>query len=76
MQARQDAIAAGQEPLMAQETILSIFRALDQGDLTEGQALHLLRYQAQRLADEPAHAVLYRQAAAGLRRMQREEHGR
>jgi hypothetical protein len=72
MQARQDAIAAGQEPLMAQETILSIFRALDQGDITEGRALRLLRYQAMRLADEPAHAALSRQAAADTCQMQRE----
>ena len=74
MQARQAAIADRQKSLMAQETILSIFRALDKGDIKEGRALRLLRYQATRLADEPTHAALYRQAAADIRQMQREEH--
>ena len=42
--------------------------------LTEGHALRMLEYQAMRMADTAAHAALYRQAAADLRQMQREEH--
>ena len=74
MQAHRKAIEAEQEPLLAHETILSIFTALDKGEVTEGQALRLLRFQAQRLTDEPTHAALYRQAAADIQQMQREEH--
>ena len=69
----QQAIESGQEPLLAHETIRRILHALDTGQVTEGQALRLLRFQAQRLSEEPAHATLYRQAAAGIQQMQREE---
>ena len=65
----QDAIAAGQEPIAVHEVILSIFRALDQGEITAGRALYLLGYQAVHWADEPTHAALYRQAAADIRQM-------
>ena len=73
MQSHQDAIAARQEPLFVHETILSIFRALDQGEITAGRAVYLLNYQAVHWADEPAQATHYRQAAAAIRQMQRGE---
>ena len=41
--------------------ILSIFQALDQGDITAGRAVYRLGYQAAHWADEPALAALYRQ---------------
>ena len=41
--------------------------AVDKGDVTEGQALRILGYQAMRMADTAAHAALYRQAAADIR---------
>jgi hypothetical protein len=70
----QDALDAGQEPLPVHEVILSIFRALDQGEITAGLAVYLLNYQAMHWADDPAQAAVYRQAAADLRQLQREEH--
>lgn len=54
-------------------SIVSILQALDKREITEGQALRLLRLQATRLADEPTHAALYRQTAAAIWQMQREE---
>jgi hypothetical protein len=73
MRTHQKAIAAGQEPILVHEAILSIYRALDQGDMTVGRAVYLLNYQAMHWADEPAQATLYHQAAAALRQMQRDE---
>jgi hypothetical protein len=55
------------------ESILSILSALDKGEATEGQVLRLLGYQALQ-AEVSTHAALYRQAAADIRQMQREEH--
>jgi hypothetical protein len=74
MQARREAMEADEERRSAHETILSILAALEKGEVTEGQALRHLAYQAQRLTDEPTHAALYRAAAAEIRQMQREEH--
>jgi hypothetical protein len=55
MQAQRDAIEADPEARTARETILSILVAVDKGDVTEGQALRILSYQARRMADT-AHA--------------------
>ena len=74
MQTHQNAIEADQEPLLVRENIVSVLRALEQGDITRGQAIRLLTYQAL-LAEEPVSAVLYRQAAAAIRQMQREGDG-
>ena len=73
MQAHLLAMATDQEARATHEAILSIFRALDQGDVTVGRAVYLLGYQAVYWADDPTQAALYRQAAAALRQMQREE---
>lgn len=51
------------------EAMLNIFTALSKREVTEGQALRLLGYQAALLADEPDRATLFRQAAADLRQM-------
>ena len=74
IQTRQVAIAADPEHSSTHETILSIFTAIEKGDVTEGLALRLLRSEAMRLANDPAQATLYRQAAADIWQMQREEH--
>ena len=76
IQAHQDALQTDPQARATHETILSIFRALDQGDITAGRAVYLLGYQAVHWADEPAQAALYRQAAAHLRQMQREKQAR
>jgi hypothetical protein len=68
MQLHQDAIEAEQEPLLVHENIVSVLRGLEHGDISRGQAIRLLTYQAL-LAEEPAHAALYRQAAAAVRQM-------
>jgi hypothetical protein len=74
MQARREAMERDPEHETTHEAILSVFSALEKGEVTEGQALRVLGYQAARLADEPDKASLYRQAAAAIRQMQREEH--
>ena len=73
MRTHQEALAAGQEPVHVHEVILSIFRALDQGEITAGRAVYLLNYQAMHWADDPAQVAFYRQAAADLRQLQRRE---
>lgn len=74
IQEQQEALVADPETSLTHDTILGILTALDKGHVTEGRALHLLRYQAMRLADEPTHAALYRHAAADIQKMQREDH--
>jgi hypothetical protein len=74
MQAQRDALAADPEARATHDTILGILTALDNGEITEGHALRILGHQAMRMADTAAHAKLYRQAAADIRQMQREEH--
>ena len=72
--AHQEALAADEQHVLTYDTILGILSALNKGQVTEGQALRLLGYQAIRLNDDPTNAALYRQAAAAIRQMQREEH--
>jgi hypothetical protein len=74
MQAHREAMDTDPEHDTTHEAIVSVFSALEKGEVTEGQVLRLLGYQATRLADEPGKAALYRQAAADIRQMQREEH--
>lgn len=73
LQAHRDALEADEESRHTHETILGILSALATWEITVGQALRILGAQAVRVADEPAQAALYRQAAANLRQMQREE---
>lgn len=69
MQACREAMEADAVRRSTHETILSIFAALDRDEVTEGQALRYLGFQAARLADEPSRATLYRKAAADSRQM-------
>jgi hypothetical protein len=74
MEARRASMKADPAHETTNEAILSVFSALDKHEITEGQALRILGWQAIRLPHAPTHAALYRQAAADLRQMQREEH--
>ena len=74
MQAQLEAMRADPEARTTHEIILSVFQALDQGDITAGHAVYLLNYQAMHWADGPGQAALNRQAAADLRQMQQDEH--
>ena len=56
------------------EAIISLLQGLDTGEITTGQCMRLLRYQAVAVASAPTYAALYRQAAAAIRQMLREEH--
>jgi hypothetical protein len=51
-----------------------MLQGLDTGTITLGQARRILGYQAIRQDNDPTHQFLYRQAAAALRQMQREEY--
>ena len=73
MQAQREARGDDPKDGATHETILGIFQALYQGDITAGRAIYLLNYQAMHWADEPAQGALYRQAAAAIRRLPREE---
>ena len=73
--AHQTALAAVQDSASADAhaTILGILQELGKDEITTGHAQRLLGQQAVRATDEPIRAALYRQAAAAIRQMQREE---
>jgi hypothetical protein len=73
IQAHCEAMETDPEASATHETIVSIFRGLEQGEITVGRAVYLLGYQAVYWADDPGQAARYRQAAAALRQMQRAE---
>jgi hypothetical protein len=73
IQLHREAMETDPEARATHETIVSIFLGLDQGGIIVGRAVYLLGYQAVYWADDPAQAVLYRQAAADLRQLQRGE---
>lgn len=73
MRAYQEAQLAHPEDPAPYEGILNMLRGLDTGTITLGQARRILGYQAIRQDADPAHQFLYRQAAAHLRQIQREE---
>ena len=72
--APQAALETQPEASATQESILSILQALASHEVSQGHALRLLGLQSLRATDEPRHAALYRQAAADIRQMQRQEH--
>ena len=72
--AHQAALETQPEASATQESIVSILQALASHEVSQGHALRLLGLQSLRATDDPAQAALYRQAAADLRQMQREEH--
>ncbi len=71
--AHQAALETQPEVCTTHESILSILQALASHEINQRHALRLLGLQALRSADVPATAALYRQAAASLRQIQREE---
>jgi hypothetical protein len=53
MQTHQQALETDEEHSTTHVSIFGMLQALDRGEITEGQALCLLRLQALRLADDP-----------------------
>ena len=74
IQTHQRAMLAHPEAQATHEAIISLLQGVDAGEITPAQCMRLLRYQAVLVTTMPAYAALYRQAAADLRQMQREEH--
>ena len=74
IQAHQSALLAHPEAQATHEAIISLLQGVDAGEITPAQCVRLLRYQAVLVTTMPAYAALYRQAAADIRQMQREEH--
>ena len=74
IQAHQEAMLAHPEASTTHEAIISLLQGVDAGEITPAQCVRLSRYQAVLVADVPAYAALYRQAAADIQQMQREEH--
>ena len=76
IQAHQGALLAHPEAQDTHEAIINLLQGVDSGEITIGQCVRLLRYQAMLAADVPTFAKLYRQAVADLQQMQREERWR
>ena len=76
IQAHQEAMLAHPEAQATYEAIINLLQGVDSGEITIGQCVRLLRYQAMLVAEAPAYAALYRQAVADLQQMQREEQRR
>jgi hypothetical protein len=74
IQAHQEALLAHPEAQAAHEAIISLLQGVDAGEITPAQCVRVLRYQATLVADAPAYAALYRQAAADIWQMRREEY--
>ena len=72
--AHQAALETQPEASATHESILSILQALASHEINQRHALRLLGLQSLRATDEPTKAALYRQAAADIRQLQREEH--
>ena len=73
IQAHQEALLVHPEAQATHEAIISLLQGVDTGEITAGQCVRLLRYQAVLVAEVPASAKRYRQAVADLQQMQREE---
>ena len=76
IQAHQGALLAHPEAQTTHEAIINLVQGVDSGEITVAQCVRLLRYQALLVAEVPAYATLYRQVAADLLQMQREERWR
>ena len=74
IQSHKGALLAHPEAQTTHEAMISLLQGVDTGEITPNQCVRLLRYQALMVADVPAYAALYRQAAADMLQMQREEH--
>jgi uncharacterized protein YciW len=73
IKAHQGALLAHPEAQATHEAIINLLQGVDAGEITVAQCVRLLRYQAVLVAEMSAYATLYRQAAADLLQMQREE---
>jgi hypothetical protein len=73
IQAHQGALLTHPEAQATHEAIINLLQGVDSGEITIAQCVRLLRYQAVLVVAVPAYAALYRQAAADLLQMQREE---
>lgn len=73
IQAHQGALLAHPEAQATHEAIINLVQGVDTGEITVAHCMRLLRYQAVLVAEVPAFAALYRQAAADLQQMQRAE---
>jgi hypothetical protein len=73
IQAHQAALLAHPEAQATHEAIINLLQGVDAGEITIGQCVRLLRYQAVLVTEVPAYAALYRQAVADLQQMQRDE---
>ena len=73
IQAHQAVLLAHPEAQATHEAIINLVQGVDSGEITVGQCVRLLRYQALLVTEVPAFAALYRQAVADLRQMQRDE---
>ena len=76
IQAHQGALLAHPEAQATHEAIINLVQGVDSGEITVAHCVRLLRYQAVLVAEVPAFARLYRQAAADIQQMQREERWR
>ena len=74
IQAHQEALLAQPASQDTHEAILSLLQGVAAGEITAAHCVRLLRSQAVRFVDAPVTAELYRQAAADLERLQREDH--
>ena len=73
IQAHRVALLAHPEAQATHEAIINLVQGVDSGEITVAHCIRLLRYRAVLVAEVPAYAVLYRQAAAALQQMQRKE---
>ena len=76
IQAHQGALLTHPEAQATHEAMINLLQGVDSGEITLGQCVRLLRYQAMLVAEVPTFAKRYRQAAADLQQMQREERWR
>ena len=73
IQAHQATLLAHPEAQATHEAIINLLQGVESGEITVAHCVRLLRYQALLVTDVPAYANLYRQAAADLLQIQRDE---
>jgi hypothetical protein len=72
IQVHREMLRSHPEAQETHEAILSLLEGVAAGEITPAHGVRLLRHQALRVADVPATARLYRQAATDLERLGRE----
>ena len=73
IQAHQAALLAHSEAQATHEAMITPFRGVESDEIAVAHCVRLLRSQAVLVADVPAFAALYRQAAADLQQRQCED---